>query len=188
MRFKRVVTILLLIAAALATLLSAGAVGAADSAVLTLTLPEQATVGEEATLQVRLARENGLPIAGATIEFFRNVEFANVTGDLKLGEAVTDSLGIAALPFGPRSFGEQKVVARFAGDGAFAAAEASSFLLIAPGPQMHTEHAGINIPFLGPWFLAVVLGTIWGLFGFVAVQLLRTAHAGTKSLPYWEKR
>lgn len=188
MRFKRAFVLLLLVAIALAILVPAGGVGAADPAVLTLTLPEQGTVGEETIQEARLARENGLPIAGAKIEFFRNIEFANVTGDLKLGEAITDSHGIATLPFEPRSWGEQKIVARFAGDSVFAAAEVSSFMLIAPGPQIHTEHAGISLPFFGPWFLAVILGTIWALFGFVAVQLMRTASAGAKSLPYWENR
>lgn len=156
----------------------------ATPTIIKLTLPEGGQVGQEFVAKALLTQAGGPPVAGVKVTFAATAEFANVKGEVELGEASTDEKGVASLYYLPRSSGVQTITARFAGNGQYAAAESSLTIYIDPGPQLYFEEAGVSVPGIGVWLLAAVLAVVWAAFLVVAVLLGYVAGILKVGLPF----
>jgi len=130
-----------------------------------------------------LTDDEGSPVVGAKVVFAAAAEFANVKGEIELGEGSTDDQGVASLSYLPRSSGVQTITARFAGNSQYAAAESTSAISIDPGPQLHYEEAGVRVPGVGVWLLAAALAMVWVAFLIVALLLAYVAGILRPGLP-----
>lgn len=114
---------------------------------LLLTAFQQPQAGQPLTLSATLKDDQGKPIEDATIEFFFRADFF-AKGLMELGEAATDSQGVAVFEYAPRRSGEVEVVARYK------TAETATILTLpeANEPFYQTE-VGIKFPSVGEDFI-----------------------------------
>jgi len=180
--------LLLLLLALLSLQLATGSAAAAQATHVELSLPGEGKVGEESAVEALLAEVGGSPIEGVEVVFYTPAEFANVSGEIEIGQAVTDEQGIASVAYMPRSWGEQTIIVRFAGNSQYAPAEISATILVEPGPQLYNEEAGVKVPGIGVWILAAALGAVWSIFLIVALLLGRIAQIGEGRFPYQDYR
>jgi hypothetical protein len=184
----RKIYLLLLLFALLSLQLATGSVAAAQATHVELSLPGEGKVGEESAVDALLVDVGGSPIEGVEVVFYTPAEFANVSGEIEIGQAVTGEKGIASVAYMPRSWGEQTIIARFAGNSQYAPSETSATILIEPGPQLYAEEAGVSVPGIGVWVLAAALGAVWTIFFIVALLLGLIAQIGEGRFPYQDYR
>jgi hypothetical protein len=139
--------------------------------VLTLTGPEEVTLGGTARIVASFYDGNGKPITGARIVFTSPVAFVGIVDEMAIGEALTDADGIAALDHQLRIQGQNKIIARFYGDETFQPAEASTLLVATGQAQLAQRTAGIDLPVVGSWTLIAVIGAVWAVY-FAALFLI----------------
>ncbi|MBI4285132.1 MAG: c-type cytochrome [Chloroflexi bacterium] len=121
-----------------------------EGATLWVGTPREAEVNKAVKLLATLQDKQGKPIKGVAIEFFWKVDFF---GDrlLAIGEAETDSQGIATLEFTPREAGRLDVVARYK-----AIETVVPLNMKAPEEPLYETEVGIKLPapgkevFIGP--------------------------------------
>ncbi len=124
---------------------------AGESGILLSASPEQAQSGQPLTLTAVLQDSQGKHIGNATVKFFIKVDFFT-SGQMEIGEAVTDGQGVAVLEYTPRLTGDIQIIARYE------AAETAIMLTLAEPdePFYHHTEAGIKFPapgvevFIGP--------------------------------------
>lgn len=149
-----------------------------------LSLPQKGKAGEEVAVTVTLAQAGGSPIEGVEVVFSTKAKFANVSGEVELGRAVTDDQGMASWAYLPRSSGEQTIVARFLGNAQYGPTESWATISIEPGPQLYNEEAGVHVPGIGVWLLTAGLGIVWIIFLVVIVLLGFIAEGGPARFSY----
>src|SRR3972149_5933978 len=99
-------------------------------------------------------------------------------GLLKLGQVLTDAIGIAAILYRPSWEGEHTVVARLPGSGADPVQ--TSFKFEAMGPVPLHENARIGLEPIRAWLPVFVGGAVlavWAILGLVMVRALTGLHA-----------
>lgn len=174
--------VLLAILVALALLLfSSVAQGAGPEPGLTLQAPAQGTLGQTATVQSTLLTPGGSPVAGATIQFFSPTSFLSTIGEVLLGEAVTNGDGVAVLNYELRSDEQVEIIARFAGNASYGPVERSATIAVLGSTQLYQEEAGVRVPGVGVWMLAVILGGVWSIYFTVFVLVSRIAQEGVRA-------
>jgi len=110
---------------------------------LSLQIPDEADSGQPLILQASLQDDEGGSVVGATIEFFMGIEFF-ITDPMEIGEALTDSEGIAILEYIPRHTGEAEVKVSYKDT------EATSSIKFPETAKIFYEtEVGIHIPGLG---------------------------------------
>ena len=138
----------------------------------------------------------GRPVANQTIDFREPVEFYGPR-EARLGSAVTDGMGLAAVIYQPSQTGQHDVTARFGGGGEYAATEAHMNLqaesVVAPFPEEPVALAGAGawlsrfLAILGVVFWAVLLGvlgrTIWGIRRAPSMAPMRSAETRSQEVP-----
>lgn len=150
----------------------------AQPAQIELVISEDWKVGQETTVQALLSQGDGTPIGGGKVAFGATAEFANVKGEIELGQAVTSDQGVAELAYLPRSSGAQTVIARFEGNDRYGPAESSQLVSIETGPQIYHEEAGVEVPGIGVWLVSAGLAVVW--IAFLVVTALLGLIAGMK--------
>lgn len=100
-----------------------------------------------------------------------------VSGELVIGTAVTDERGRASIVTELRRAGEIEIHAAFDGDARYAPAEASASLTVEGSRQLYTPEVGVRVKGLGPWLLALVVASIWGLYLLAAGRVLAIARS-----------
>ncbi len=142
--------------------------------------PTHAGLGQTLTLRAQLTAPKGLPVQGATVSFVSPASWGDLKGDMAIGSALTDGQGVATLTVPMRRSGDVQITAVFAGDVRHLPSRSSTSIAVAPGAQLVKPTAGIRIPGLGIWVLAMVLMLIWGLYlvaGGRAIRISRSAAA-----------
>lgn len=129
-----------------------------EGIVFLMTTPEQARSGQPLILTAILHDKQGNPIKNDTVKFFIKVDFFT-SGLMEIGEAVTNSQGIALLEYTPRLTGDIEMVAHhgilYTPHGESHEATATITIAEAGEPFYHPE-VGIQLPapgqevFLGP--------------------------------------
>ncbi|MBI5285051.1 MAG: hypothetical protein HY874_08170 [Chloroflexi bacterium] len=142
--------------------------------------PTPATVGQPSELAAALtSADTGQPVAGVNVTFFAHASFGKVSGYMEIGHAVTDSEGIATIPFVPRESGAHDIRVDYALAGGGTAEEAvASVAVEGSADQMYVQKAGIQVPGLNSWLIIGLLSVVWGILLLVAVTVIRIAHAG----------
>lgn len=195
-------SLFLALAILLATDRAPGAAAEPPGTRIELRVPPAAVVGENLTLEARLGGPGGEPIAGALVGFYSVVEFAGVSGKVKLGEALTDEGGVTTLSYVPRQEGKATLVARFSGSQEYGAGQAVATLSLRPGPPLYQETPWVRLPnivtvLMPRWVLTTLtpvhdwvrapgiatllmglLGAVWAIYLTVMVLLVLIANEG----------
>ncbi|MBI4267712.1 MAG: c-type cytochrome [Chloroflexi bacterium] len=107
---------------------------------LTLAAPTQAVAGQPMTLSATLKDEQGKPLDSVVVEFLVQADFFT-QGLMKVGEAVTDSNGVATYEFSPRETGETEVVASYGN-----IKTTSTVVLSETTHSFYEPEAGLSLP------------------------------------------
>lgn len=149
-------------------------VAAADHLSIEVSGPDRVIVGEELqiTASVRRASDRE-PIEGVIVEFFGDSFFAGVSGEIRLGAAETDAIGIAThdLSFSVRGVHRVRVEVH---DGT-EIQEDDVVIGVDSGPQLISSEVGVEIPGLGSWVVTAVVGAVWLVMIVAAVWMVRVS-------------
>ncbi len=135
--------------------------------------------GKPVILQAKLIDADGNALGGNKVEFY--VE-TNTFGprDMKIGEALTESTGIASVSYLPSTVGAQQAVVRFAGNKQLAAAQAT-FQFTAVGPARVHQDAEFGLKSIrdaAPVGVFVLVAAVWIVLAVVVVSVVRGVRAG----------
>lgn len=156
--------------------------------------PTLAQSGEETSLRVQVERSSlpelpdnvaafltasGEPVAGATIEFWAEVEIVGARSAF-LGSAVTDATGAARVPIWPRR-AEYRIRAVFGGHEQHPPAEATVNLAFPADRVDPVEITAPISPFdtlrtVMPRAMGIVVALLWVFFAAAVLYVVRTMH------------
>jgi hypothetical protein len=176
-------TIVLTAAAALA--LVAFGVGSALTAhasplEVSIASATNAVVGQPGDVSATLVSpDTGKPMAGVNVTFLAHATFGKVDGFMEVGQAVTNSQGIASVSYVPRDPGDQAIEVSYVPTTGAKAETATGSISVAGAPaQMYVQTAGIQVPGLNSWLIVGLLTIVWGTLFGVGVTVIRIARAG----------
>jgi mono/diheme cytochrome c family protein len=161
---------------------SLSGIAAADHLMIEVDAPAEAIVGAEleisATVRLEETRE---PVEGTPVTFYADAFFAGVTGEIELGTADTNRIGVATFRTSFSVRGVHQVRAVAVGD---AEAEPSDVLInIQMGPQIVASESGVEIPGLGSWVVTAVIAGVWVIMIVAAVWMVRASRSGREEEP-----
>jgi hypothetical protein len=150
-----------------------------------ITVPDQATVGQPVEVQAALRyADEGLPVKSTPVTFFTDASFGGVTGDVVLGQAVTDEDGVATLTYEPRSASEHQIRVEYLPPGETEPEVVTrSISVVDGGSQLYRSTAGVEIPGLNVWLLIAVVSGVWAILLSVALRVIAIARAGGDAEP-----
>lgn len=191
-RWRRAV--LLVNASLLATLLlpaTAGAthhgVGVVDEVAMQLSYRSSSLAGAPGQLEAELVLDDGSPLVGATVDFWREVELLG-TRRVVLGRATTGAGGTAGMPLiQPES--ATRVGATFAGGESYLAAEETAEIApsgaappASPAPAAEVGAASLEpVSTVMPPLLALTAFAIWLLLIGLTIATVRAIRRGRSS-------
>lgn len=127
--------------------------------------------GSPVNLTASLLGDDGIPLAGAEIEFYLNAS----VGLGRIAAATTDPSGVATRNFTFLSAGEFRFVARFAGNQEYLPAEANATAVAA----LRTEGpAGLDAGVVIPSIILMVLAGVGLAYAYAAAQIVHIRSAG----------
>lgn len=183
----RVVTALGLVGALL-WMSGASAAAATAQAVLTPLPPAEQEPGKPLAVAARLTDgSSGRPVGNATVQFYVMTDVFGLR-PMSIGEAVTDTTGRAAISYKPSWEGETSVIAKFAGNSQYTAAEAK-YAFTALGPVPVHQNAKFGLEPIRAWAPLVVGGlvlTVWAILIAVVVQTVVGLNPRSVGLPVLE--
>jgi hypothetical protein len=146
----------------------------------TIIVPDEAAVGQPAEIQALLqGADDGAPVAGTPVTFYTNASFAGVEGEVRLGQAVTDENGVAALVHEPRSASVHQIRIEYTLPGdSEPETITTSMNVTSDGSQLYRSTAGVDIPGLNVWLLITVVAIVWAILMSVAARVIAIARAG----------
>ncbi len=164
---------MLVVGAAPAPGAAAGAPPALSTA-LTMSSVSPVSNGAGATLAATLQDGAGQPLNGAQVTFYIEQGFMGTNGRVSIGSVQTDASGAATIQYQPHADGDQIAVARFDGMGGYAASESLNVLHVEGSSPAYVPagRSGLDIPGWGPWWIGILLGTVWITYSFVWVQVV----------------
>ena len=150
----------------------------ASHVVVEVTGIDQVQVGVPAQFQVALHdAEKGLPVANAPVTVYINATFAGVSGEVKLGSAVTDENGVAVITHEPRSASIHELRVEYLPEGSTEPEVATVPVSAIDGPQLSRSASGIQIPGLNVWLIIAIVAGVWSLLFSVGVRVFAIARA-----------
>lgn len=153
-----------------------------------ITVPDKATVGQPVEVQVTLrSADEGLPVADVTVMFYTDASFGDVTGEVELGQAVTDKNGVATLTHEPRSASEHQIRIEYLPPGESEPEVATTSISVTGSTsQLHRSTAGVEIPGLNVWLIIALVSGVWAILFSVALRVIAIARAGAEvgTVPY----
>jgi len=125
-------------------------------------------------LSATLVDASGKPVTGAPVSFFLKDQFMGVAGDREIGSAKTDTNGVAVALYQPHIDGDLTVLARFQGVGNYSPSEASVAMHMENSPPAYVPagRSGLDIPGWGPWWIFMLVGTVWCVYAYVYYQVI----------------
>jgi hypothetical protein len=174
-RAKRAV----LATAALGALLTAAAVGHAEGAATSDTLPATgASLGIPVSILVTLrSPADGAPVANAPVVFHTDAAFAGVTGEVEIGRAVSNKDGVAALTYRPHITGDHEIRVDYEDVGRKVNLGTVT-VSVTGDSQLYRSTAGLRIPGLSVWTLITLVAVVWAILLGVALRVIAIARAG----------
>jgi hypothetical protein len=165
-----------LIACAMALLVGVPASAQQSTSKITLGIEQPYTADLPDVLTAHLTGPDGGPISSEPVEFWVAV---TLLGDryAYLGSAITDSSGVARLPFVPHK-DDYDVRATFDGDGTWGAAEGMAPIEFDPAhvlPYAPTDDTQLGtLRFVMPRIMGIIVGLIWAALIALAFVTLRS--------------
>jgi mono/diheme cytochrome c family protein len=174
MMLRRISTLLGVVALAMASLS-----GSARAAHLDIEVggPERATAGEDIEISATVRdAATGDPVAGALVIFYGDAAFIDVTGELELGRALSNEIGVATYTtdFTVARVHTIKAVAADDPD----AVPGSVAIDIEVGGQLVSAQPIVALPAVGSWIVRVVLGGVWAIMIVAALWVVRVSRSG----------
>jgi len=141
--------------------------------------PTPAIAGQASELDAALtSADTGQPVAGVSVTFLAHGSFDDVSGYMEIGRAVTNSQGIAAVSYAPREAGTHDIRIEYALPAGGTTEDTTASIAVAgSGDQLFVQTAGIQVPGLNSWLIIGLLSVVWGILFFVAITVVRIAHA-----------
>lgn len=179
-------------AAVLAALVGAGLLALTTTASAThveveVVGPNALQVGQPAELQLALrSAEDGLPIANAPVTVYAHASFAGVSGDIVLGQAMTDESGVALVNFEPRAAGEHELRIEYLAPGDGEPEVAATTVSVNGAAQLYQSASGIQVPGLNVWLIIGVVAAVWFTLMSVALRVIAIARASAGGEPALE--
>lgn len=147
-----------------------------------LTAPPDTAVGQDLTLKASVTDASGAPLRGIEVVFRASVSFLNTQDSIELGRAVSDAQGLASISYSPLSEGQMQVSVTPSADGSSSKRSATATVKVDAGPAQYvSEKTGIQVPGVGVWFLAALMGGIWAVFLWAITQLRAISRLGQVS-------
>ena len=144
----------------------------ADHWTVEVSAPDEGALGE--TIQLTATVEDvatGEPVEGAELVFFSSVTFAGVGGDIELGEAVTNELGVAVFNYELRKLGTHTITIEGGGE-----PNILSFP-VTIGGQLYRSPPRIGlIPGAGGWVVTLVVAGVWVTMIVVGMAVIRVTR------------
>ena len=139
---------------------------------------DQVKVGVPAEFQVALHdAARGLPVANAPVTVYMDATFEGVSGEIKLGNAVTDKNGVAVITHEPRSASVHELRIEYVPQGSTEPEVAIVPVSAAEGPQLSRSASGIQIPGLNVWLIIAIVAGVWSLLFSVGLRVFAIARA-----------
>jgi hypothetical protein len=137
-------------------------------------------VGQPSNVTATLVSpDTGMPMSGVNVTFLAHATFGKVDGFMEVGQAVTNSQGIASVSFTPRETGTEAIeVSYVPATGAKAETATGTINVSGTASTLYVQTAGIQVPGLNSWLIIGLLTVVWGTLFGVGVTVIRIARAG----------
>lgn len=137
-------------------------------------------VGQPSNITATLVSpDTGNPMSGVNVTFLAHATFGKVDGFMEVGQAVTNSQGIATVSFTPTETGTEALdVSYVPAAGAKAETATGSINVTGTASTLYVQTAGIQVPGLNSWLIIGLLTVVWGTLFGVGVTVIRIARAG----------
>jgi mono/diheme cytochrome c family protein len=144
----------------------------ADHWTVEVSAPEEGALGETIQLTATVHdAATGEPVDGAELVFFSSVTFAGVGGDIELGEALTNDLGVAVFDYELRKLGTHTITIEGGGEPNIVS------IPVTIGGQLYRSPERIGlIPGAGGWVVTLVIAAVWVVMIIVGVAVIRVSR------------
>lgn len=144
----------------------------ADEWIVEVSAPEEGELGQTIQLTATVHEAaTGAPVQGAELVFFSGLSFAGVVGQVELGEALTNDLGVAVFNYELRKLGTHTITVEGGGEPKVVS------IPVTIGGQLYRSPARIAIiPGAGGWVVTAVIASVWAIMIFVGVHVIRIAR------------
>jgi mono/diheme cytochrome c family protein len=144
----------------------------ADHWTVEVSAPEEGALGETIQLTATVHdAATGNPVAGAELVFFSSVSFAGVGGDIELGEALTNNLGVAVFDYELRKLGTHTITVEGGGE-----PNVLSFPVTIGGQLYRSPEQIALIPGAGGWVVTLVVAGVWVTMLVVGFSVIRVTQ------------
>ncbi len=150
-------------------------IASAEDLIIEVAAPDEGILGEpvEIAATVRDA-DTGEPIEGAEVVYYGDASFAGVIGEVELGRAESNVIGVATLQ---PTFSVSRLHTIRVELLEHPEAEPKSVSIpIRLGSQLITSEAGVSIPGLGSWIVPFVILSAWTIMITAAVGMVVIAR------------
>lgn len=139
-----------------------------------------AVVGQSSEVSATLVSpDTGKPMSGVNVTFLAHATFGKMDGFAEIGQAVTNSQGIASVSYVPRDPGDEAIEVSYVPATGAKAETATGSISVAGAPsQMYVQTAGVQVPGLNSWLIIGLLTIVWGTLFGVGITVIRIARAG----------
>lgn len=150
-----------------------GTAGAlADHWTVEVSAPEEGALGETIQLTATVHdAATGQPVEGAELVYFSSVSFAGVGGDIELGEALTNDLGVAVFDYELRKLGTHTITIEGGGE-----PNVLSFPVTIGGQLYRSPERIALIPGAGGWVVTLVVAVVWVTMLVVGFSVIRVTQ------------
>jgi len=167
--------ILAVILVAAAAVIAMAGIASAEDVIIEVAAPDEGILGEpvEIAATVRDA-DTGEPVEGAVVVYFGDASFAGVTGEVELGTAESNVIGVATLQptFSVSRLHTIRVELIDHPD----VEPKSVSVPIRIGSQLIASEAGVSIPGLGSWIVPFVILSAWTIMITAAAGMVLIAR------------
>ncbi|GMQ85699.1 MAG: hypothetical protein BMS9Abin07_1267 [Acidimicrobiia bacterium] len=164
--------------------LLAGTAAAADTSIA-VGAPDSVAVGDRVAVKA-VVTSGDAPVEGAIVELTYQASFGGITRRVELDRESTDANGVALLEYEQRAADNGEMRVAYLGPDDIDVEPFTFTIGVAPGgkPQYIPE-AGVDIPGLNGILVMIVIGLVWLLLAYAAIQLVlvgrRTSGPTTES-------
>jgi mono/diheme cytochrome c family protein len=155
---------------------SLSGIASADHLILEVAGPDEVVVGEEVEVTATVRdTATGAPVEGVEVVFFGDATFAGVNGDLELGRAVSNEIGVATFvtDFTVSRIHTVRVEVVDSPD----VAPASVPIAVEVGGQLVFTEPIVELPAVGSWIVRLVLGGVWAIMIVAALWVVRVSRS-----------
>ena len=173
------------VACVILSTLSTGVALAADVSIA-VGAPESVAVGDHVEVKA-IVTSAGEPVEGAIVGLAYGTSLAGVIGDVELDREATDASGVAILTYEQRAADNGAMTVAYLGPDDIVVEPFVFTIAVQPGGEpQHVREAGVEIPGLNGTLVMLIIGMVWLLLTYAAIQLVVVGRntSGPTTEPY----